>query len=140
MTWHVLTDTKGHPDIAQGAFAAPQAGTVEISDEQYASLKAERAQAQLPDWDGFNGWILVDQDFNAVYGQAIANGAIAKANALFVAYAQVASGSTQMFATAFNAVCEAGGATAQARMQWATQAKAMHLPATFCQLIKGNHE
>ena len=81
--------------------------------------------------------------YHPVTGQYLgegANGAIAKANALFVAYTQVASGSTQTFATAFNAVCEAGGATAQARTQWATQAKAMHLPETFCQIIKGDHE
>ncbi|MEM6436376.1 MAG: hypothetical protein AAF773_21395 [Cyanobacteria bacterium P01_D01_bin.115] len=141
MTWYIPLED-GQPAPHLGAFSAPPPGVncVVWTDAELEAARSETEAIQAPDWDGFNGWILGDQDFNAVYGQAIANGAIAKANALFVAYTQVASGSTQTFATAFNAVCEAGGATAQARTQWATQAKAMHLPETFCQIIKGDHE
>lgn len=90
-----------------------------------------------PDWDGFNAWILADAAFNSVYNTAVGNGAIAQANALFVAYSQVSTGNLATFTLAFNAVCAAGGATQTQRNAWAIQADECNLPESFAAVIQG---
>ena len=98
----------------------------------------ELVPTQLPNWDGFNVWMLQETAFKAVCSTAFQNGHGSMVSALFAAYRDVATGKTEPFKFTFAAVCAAGGALPEDRERWATQAAKMHLPETFCQIIKGN--
>ena len=94
----------------------------------------------VPNWDGFNVWMLQETAFKELCSRAFQNGHGSMVSALFAAYRDVATGKTEPFEITFEAVCAAGGATPEHREAWAQQAAALHLPDGFVQILRGDED
>ena len=140
MTWYIPLED-GQPAPHLGAFSAPPPGVncVVMTDAELTAARQESEQPH-PNWDGFNVWMLQETAFKELCSMAFQRGHGSMVSALFSAYRDVATGKTEPFEITFAAVCAAGGALQEDRERWATQAAKMHLPETFCQIIKGNNE
>ena len=90
-----------------------------------------------PNWDGFNGYILSDTQFNIYYGTGLGTAPAVTAS-LPAALAQVASNGVAAFAMVFNGFCAAAGVTPTHRGEWADEAVAKHLPTDFVAVIRGS--
>ena len=140
MVWHVFTDALGNPDVTQGAFAAPQAGTIEIPDAQYASLRAALPAPPTPDWDGFNAYILTNVGFQSAMELAPTALSVALPSAYRDVAGAIASndtGKVLLFSTIWEGICTAGSTATAQRDTWANKAAEFNLPPELVAVVRG---
>lgn len=89
-----------------------------------------------PNWPGFVIAIQNDTDFKTTWVKANMTDPFI-AQSLLVSFSHITNGSTETFASFFNAVCELGGATIDQRNTWAGVAEAHHTPLDFIKIIRG---
>jgi hypothetical protein len=89
----------------------------------------------VPDWDGFNGFILSNVEFNTYYGTGLGT-APAVTSSLPAALAQVSTNGFGAFAMVFNGFCTVAGVTSIHRGEWADMAERFNLPTDFVAIVR----
>jgi hypothetical protein len=90
------------------------------------------------DWDGLNNSILSNTEFNQAYATTMQTHPLVAA-VLPAALAQVASGQTSMFETAFLAMCQIAQVSPGQRAIWADIGAAYNAPPKFLDIVRGNN-
>jgi hypothetical protein len=89
-----------------------------------------------PDWDGFNTYILSDDNFNnAILDCSTVKPAISATIA--TAMLKYQTDGSNLFQGIFEAFCQAANITAEQRTIWANASTAFNLPAAFISLVRG---
>jgi hypothetical protein len=89
-----------------------------------------------PDWDGFNTYILSDDNFNnAVLACSTVKPAISATIA--TAMLKYQTDGSNLFPGIFETFCQAANITAEQRTIWANASTGFNLPAAFISLVRG---
>lgn len=111
---------------------------VDLQTSQYRQEWTVTDLPPVPDWDGFNAYMLTDTDFNTYYGTGLTV-APAVTTSIPTALAQVSTNGVNSFNLTFNEFCNAVSVTTTHRNSWADIAESYHLPADFVSVIRGGN-
>ena len=89
-----------------------------------------------PDWDGFNTYILSDNNFNnAILACSTVKPAISATIA--TAMLKYQTDGSSLFQGIFEAFCQGASVTTEQRTIWANNCKSFNLPPAFVSLVRG---